>query len=925
MKTPSPNWLLAFGLVVVVYVFARVVWCMHVTRQRPKFYLPAPTQLLSSSLRPDKLTLTTTQGMRERQQRHSHLGRNSHPLAEVPTPFYLRRFSYVHSGQLRVFDEAAHGMVLPAEEATSSKRAPALDADGPAPKRREREDQDAADQDFADHSNQPHSEHSQAARRDTTESEMDEDFPTTRETPPASGVPVFPYAEARGPTQAMPALSVAAPASPFVPNQPRARTLAMGVPETEEESTDQPALLSPTASPLGSPSEDDRENASPVLTPGTAGPPSAAALTPLPVQTHHAASAGSDIMAAGMVPGSDGAHSGVANYAVESAPGLSGFGGFGGLSENQSPEIPRLLMPRLPYAPEVTLHDAALRSHLTALGVAFREVPSALQRYAMFNLLRMCDRSTMSALYGEMEAALRFDIVGNLPPELSSIVLRQLDCTSVFSASRVCRNWYRLVDSDDAVWQQLAVDEGLHPTRKDVDTARVERWGYTGWATLRNWPAVPPTNLFGKPVNVHKALFRRLMLIHQNWMRPDVAPRRYMIRCPDREVITCLDFSDDIIIASTEARHHLNVYDTQTGLLLHEFSDHDGGVWALKRVGLNTIITGSTDHTVRVWSLSKGRCTHVFRGHNATVRCLDVVMPADYVDPRSDDRPSDDPPPPSAVGESSYDFPLILTGSRDTTMRLWRLPNEDDADYDSKVAFVDRENPYFVGELRGHNESVRAVCGYGNVAVSGSYDYRVRVWDLATKKCRHELEGHENKVYAVIIDPERNRCISTSMDTQIIIWDLATGAPLYKLHGHTGLVGLVSLRDNTLVTAAADKTLREWDPETGALLHTLEGHNTAILCFVHDGRRIVSGSERHLKLWDTRTGEFRRDLLTGMDLIWQVSIDRRRCCAAVMRDRSSYLEVLDFDFDRHAPRPLNKQPQIEAYAQRQRRNGNRTW
>ncbi|GMM50784.1 SCF ubiquitin ligase complex subunit [Starmerella bacillaris] len=507
----------------------------------------------------------------------------------------------------------------------------------------------------------------------------------------------------------------------------------------------------------------------------------------------------------------------------------------------------------------------------------FEQLPQPLHRYALFQLLKGCDRNTLSSLFSIVEQSLEFDILSQMPAEIRSMVLQHLDTQSVVSATQVCKLWYHHIDENEKLWKRLLVSEQLKPTDSDFQRARDEGWGYTGWTTQNSKATSCPTNIYGIPVNIYKAVYRRLSLIHQNWMRPDVVPRSYEIQSPDREVITCLDFDEDYIIASTEGKRHLNVYNTQTGELLHEFTSHDGGVWALKRVSKDIIVSGSTDHTVRVWSLSKNRCTHVFRGHHATVRCLDVVMPEE--------------------GVTHYQFPVILTGSRDTTLRLWRLPDAEDPDYDSKLAFVDLDNPYFLAELRGHEESVRAVCGHGNVAVSGSYDYKVRVWDLGTNKCRHVLEGHENKVYAAIIDPERNRCISASMDNHIKVWDLDTGAELYTLDGHTGLVGLLGLRDNILVSAAADKTLRIWNPESGKLVHNLVGHDTAILCFDHDGRRVVSGSERHLKLWDTRSGEFCRDLLTNIEHIWQVSFDGRHCVAAVARGGYSYLTVLDFDFD----------------------------
>lgn len=531
---------------------------------------------------------------------------------------------------------------------------------------------------------------------------------------------------------------------------------------------------------------------------------------------------------------------------------------------------------------EVSPLFGTAQAQLASLLSTFERLPAPMHRYAMFRLLKACDRNTLSALFAMVEQSLEFDVLSALPIELRSLVLQNLDVRSVVAAAQVCRQWYDHIDQDEKLWRRLLATEQLNASATDFARARAEGWGYTNWTRAHTKALVSPTNAYGVPVNVYKAVFRRLSLIHQNWMRPDIVPRKYEIQSPDREVITCLDFDEDYIIASTEGKRHLNVYATQTGVLLHEFTAHDGGVWALKRVGKDTIVSGSTDHTVRVWSLQKNRCTHVFRGHHATVRCLDVVQPID--------------------GETHYQFPVILTGSRDTTLRMWRLPGADDEDYDSKVAFADADNPYFLAELRGHEESVRAVCGHGDVAVSGSYDFKVRVWDMRTKRCRHVLEGHENKVYAAIIDADRNRCISASMDNHIKVWDLDSGAELYTLDGHTGLVGLLGLRDNILVSAAADKTLRIWNPETGRLVHNLVGHDTAILCFDHHGRRIVSGSERHLKLWDARTGEFCRDLLTNIEHIWQVSFDGRRCVAAVARGGYSYLTVLDFDFDPAADR-----------------------
>jgi F-box and WD-40 domain protein CDC4 len=199
--------------------------------------------------------------------------------------------------------------------------------------------------------------------------------------------------------------------------------------------------------------------------------------------------------------------------------------------------------------------------------------------------------------------------------------------------------------------------------------------------------------------------------------------------------------------------------------------------------------------------------------------------------------------------------------------------------------------PYFVRTLTGHQHSVRAIAAHADTLVSGSYDSSVRVWKISTGETVHRLQGHTQKVYSVVLDHERNRCISGSMDNMVRIWSLETGTPIYALEGHTSLVGLLDLNCDRLVSAAADSTLRIWDPDNGQCKATLSAHTGAITCFQHDGQKVISGSDRTLKLWNVKTGECVKDLLNELSGVWQVKFNERRCVAAVQRDGVTFIEV----------------------------------
>lgn len=383
-------------------------------------------------------------------------------------------------------------------------------------------------------------------------------------------------------------------------------------------------------------------------------------------------------------------------------------------------------------------------------------------------------------------------------------------------------------------------------------------------------------------LHLFKSLYRRHYMIRQSWTSGKVKPGHVAFAAHPRHVITCLQFDDDKIITGSDDTL-IHVYDTKTGKLRKKLEGHEGGVWALQYEG-NTLVSGSTDRSVRVWDIEKGMCSQVFYGHTSTVRCLQILMPTDTGKVGLDGEPVMMPP-----------NPLIITGSRDSQLRVWRLPEAGSRRYiQTGPPANDAECPYFVRILSGHTHSVRSIAAHGDVLVSGSYDATVRVWRISTGEALHVLHGHTQKVYSVVLDHKRNRCISGSMDSFVKIWDLDTGACLHSLEGHTLLVGLLDLRDELLVSAAADSTLRIWNPDSGKCKHTLSAHTGAITCFQHDGRKVISGSEKTVKMWDVQTGDHIQDLLTDLGGVWQVKFDERRCVAAVQRDNLTYVEILDF-------------------------------
>ena len=421
------------------------------------------------------------------------------------------------------------------------------------------------------------------------------------------------------------------------------------------------------------------------------------------------------------------------------------------------------------------------------------------------------------------------------------------------------RTWRKIINTED-LWKRRFDNDGFVLAEGELAIRAVPN---------------PVIGLPG-PMQLFKSLYRRHYLTRKDWMDGDIKPRHIAFAAHRNKMIACLQFDTEKILVGYDEDACIEVYDIKTGALRKRLQGHEGSVWALE-FHRNTLVSCSTDHSVRVWDIEKGVCTQVLEGHTDTVRCLKILMPARVG-------------MPDGQAEMVPKVPLIITGSRDSTLRVWKLPLSGDEPFPTRPS-QESECPYFVRTLLGHHDSVRATAAHGDTLVSGSYDYTVRVWKISTGETKHCLRGHTQKVYSVVLDHKRNRCISGSMDNFAKVWSLETGGLLYNLEGHTKLVSFLDLSHDRLVSAAADSTLRIWNPENGQCRSTLIGHTGAISCFQHDDQKVISGSNQTLKVWNVQNGEFVKDLLANLTAISEVKFDERRCVAAVERNQVTYIEV----------------------------------
>jgi len=174
------------------------------------------------------------------------------------------------------------------------------------------------------------------------------------------------------------------------------------------------------------------------------------------------------------------------------------------------------------------------------------------------------------------------------------------------------------------------------------------------------------------------------------------------------------------------------------------------------------------------------------------------------------------------------------------------------------------ESPGLARTLSGHDRGVlaAALTPDARLAVSGSADRTVAVWEPEWGREVRRMRGHGGWIRAVAVTPDGRTALSASMDGTVKVWDVGTGRERATVGGDSGPVLAVALTPNGRVAAwgSAQGTVRIWDLEQGREVATLSGHRGAVygIALTEDGGTAVSGSlDGMVKVWDVGTGRER--------------------------------------------------------------------
>ncbi len=340
----------------------------------------------------------------------------------------------------------------------------------------------------------------------------------------------------------------------------------------------------------------------------------------------------------------------------------------------------------------------------------------------------------------------------------------------------------------------------------------------------------------------------------------------------------------------------------------------------------DTALSASRDRTLRLWGTANGRCLRTFEGHRQPVICIarsgdgGVALSAEQsvMAIQTDDLPSEEDEENGAPGEkrdtrlvlwstmesNRYLAPLAISRvhSTETLIKARREYNralsaarraleQSDAKLATKhirtarsLPDCDRESAAvrlwvrlyrFLPKIQllgvwedrifeEHTDPVRAVSlsRDNRLALTGSEDRSLKLWDTETGARLQTFTGHEKPVTSVYLHPEGRHALSGSEDLTLRLWDLETGRCVQIVtteREHTLSITAVSLCtvSRFALSASQDNTFRLWDLEEGRRIRDFSGHTEPVtsIRLSHDGRHVLTGSkDQTLKYWELKTG-----------------------------------------------------------------------
>ncbi|KAH9602067.1 hypothetical protein KSS87_007005 [Heliosperma pusillum] len=157
--------------------------------------------------------------------------------------------------------------------------------------------------------------------------------------------------------------------------------------------------------------------------------------------------------------------------------------------------------------------------------------------------------------------------------------------------------------------------------------------------------------------------------------------------------------------------------------------------------------------------------------------------------------------------------------------------------------------------------SIKIVPQDESLVITGSADKTVRLWrglDDGTYDCRHVLKDHTAEVQAVTVHATNKYFVSASLDNSWCFYDLASGRCFSQVTDSSSSEGYTSAAFHPdgliLGTGTTDAIVKIWDVKSQVNVAKFDGHVGPVtaMSFSENGYFLATAAHDGVKLWDLR-------------------------------------------------------------------------
>jgi WD40 repeat protein len=217
------------------------------------------------------------------------------------------------------------------------------------------------------------------------------------------------------------------------------------------------------------------------------------------------------------------------------------------------------------------------------------------------------------------------------------------------------------------------------------------------------------------------------------------------------------------------------LFDTKANKPLRALKGHEGIVSSVLFIdGGKHIISGSWDHTTRLWGLAtEVKDINPIKA-NSEIKCLAI----------------------------DTEFSKGAIGTRDGEVKIFSA---------SKMKCI--------RNIQAHTKDVSglAIINDGSQLITTSWDGACSIWNLSSYQRIHQIKPQKQRVRSLAVTPDESRLFLGLHDGKILAISLNDFKDRIKLSGHTDIVSALSVTQSGkyLASGSWDRTIRVWDIADG--------------------------------------------------------------------------------------------------------------